>query len=157
MLDKDGYRLNVGIILVNADNQVLWARRSRRDGWQFPQGGMQREESPQQAMFRELKEEIGLEPSHVKIIGRTREWLRYELPEFMLKSNSKSEFRGQKQIWFLLRFLGKESDVVLNDSEKPEFDAWRWTEYWRAAEDIVAFKRNVYRLALGELEPLLHK
>ncbi|MEE8482256.1 MAG: RNA pyrophosphohydrolase, partial [Acidiferrobacterales bacterium] len=96
MLDKDGYRSNVGIILCNADNKVLWARRSRRDGWQFPQGGMQHQESPEQAMYRELKEEVGLDPSHVKIMGRTREWLRYDLPESMLSSNSRSEFRGQK-------------------------------------------------------------
>lgn len=157
MLDKDGYRPNVGIILCNADNNVLWARRSKRDGWQFPQGGMQRQESPEQAMYRELKEEVGLDPSHVRIIGRTREWLRYDLPESMLSSKSRSEFRGQKQIWFLLRFLGQESDVVLDGGDKPEFDAWRWTGYWDAAGDIIEFKRNVYQLALGELEPLLRK
>lgn len=157
MLDKDGYRSNVGIILCNADNKVLWARRSRGDGWQFPQGGVQRKETPEQAMYRELKEEVGLGESHVNIIGRTREWLRYDLPESMLGSKSRSEFRGQKQIWFLLRFLGKESDVVLDGGDNPEFDAWRWTDYWSAADDIIAFKRNVYRLALSELEPLLHK
>ena len=157
MLDKDGYRPNVGIILCSADNKVLWGRRSRRDGWQFPQGGMQREESPEQAMYRELKEEVGLDPSHVKIVGRTHDWLRYDLPESMLNSNPRSEFRGQKQIWFLLRFLGKDSDVVLDGGDKPEFDAWCWTGYWDAADDIIAFKRTVYRLALGELEPLLLK
>ncbi len=157
MLDKDGYRSNVGIILCNADNKVLWARRSKRDGWQFPQGGMQSKESPEQAMYRELKEEVGLDESHVKIIGRTRDWLRYDLPEYMLRSKSRSEFRGQKQIWFLLRFLGQESDIVLNGGDNPEFDAWRWSDYWSAADDIIAFKRKVYHLALSELEPLLYK
>jgi len=155
MLDKDGYRPNVGIILCNAENRVLWARRCGKDGWQFPQGGMRRQESPQQAMYRELKEEVGLEQHHVQVVGRTQEWLRYDLPRAMLGRGSRSGFRGQKQIWFLLRFLGEESDVVLDCGDKPEFDAWCWTDYWSAVENIIEFKREVYRLALSELEPLL--
>ena len=159
MLDKDGYRTNVGIILCNADNKVLWARRCKRDGWQFPQGGMQQKESPEQAMYRELKEEVGLDRLDVKILGQTRDWLRYNVPEAMLHSNlnSNSKFHGQKQIWYLLRFKGIDSDIVLDRSDQPEFDAWRWIEYWRAVDHIIEFKRNVYRLALGELEPLLPK
>jgi len=157
MLDKDGYRPNVGIILCNTENKVLWARRSGRDGWQFPQGGIQRKESPEQAMFRELKEEVGLDQCHVQIIGRTREWLHYDLPDTVRGRKSRSAFRGQKQIWFLLRFLGAERDVELNCGDKPEFDAWQWTEYWSAADNIIEFKREVYRRALGELEPLLRK
>ena len=154
MLDDDGYRPNVGIILCNQQGEVLWARRCGRDGWQFPQGGMRRQETPEHAMYRELKEEVGLEPHHVEVIGRTRDWLHYDLPETMRGRGSRN-FRGQKQIWFLLSFLGDEADVSLNCGEKPEFDDWRWVDYWSTVEQIIEFKRDVYRQALTELEPLL--
>ena len=154
MLDSDGYRPNVGIILCNDQGEVLWARRCGRDGWQFPQGGMRRQETPEAAMYRELQEEVGLDQHHVEVIGRTRDWLHYDLPEAMRGRGSRN-FKGQKQIWFLLRFLGRESDVRLNCGEKPEFDDWRWVEYWSTLEQIIEFKRDVYRRALRELEPLL--
>jgi putative (di)nucleoside polyphosphate hydrolase len=154
MLDSDGYRPNVGIILCNDQGEVLWARRCGRDGWQFPQGGMRRQETPEAAMYRELQEEVGLDQHHVEVIGRTRDWLHYDLPEAMRGRGSRN-FKGQKQIWFLLRFLGRESDVRLNCGEKPEFDDWRWVEYWSTLEQIIEFKRDVYRRALQELEPLL--
>jgi putative (di)nucleoside polyphosphate hydrolase len=156
MLDKDGYRPNVGIILCNPQGEVLWARRCGRDGWQFPQGGMRLKETPENAMYRELKEEVGLEAHHVELIGRTRDWLHYDLPKSMRGRGSR-DFRGQKQIWFLLRFLGEESDVSLNCGEKPEFDDWRWVDYWSTVEQIIEFKRDVYRRALTELEPLLSR
>jgi putative (di)nucleoside polyphosphate hydrolase len=157
MLDDDGYRPNVGIILCNDEGQVLWARRCGRDGWQFPQGGMRQQESPEAAMYRELKEEIGLDAHHVTVMGRTRDWLHYDLPESMRGKGSRARFKGQKQIWFLLRFLGDESDVTLDCADKPEFDDWRWLNYWGALEQIIEFKRDVYRQALQELEPLLTK
>jgi putative (di)nucleoside polyphosphate hydrolase len=155
MLDKDGYRPNVGIILCNHQGKVLWARRSARDGWQFPQGGMRSSETPEQAMFRELDEEIGLQPDHVRIIGRTRDWLHYDIPDRMRSSGPRAVFRGQKQIWFLLQLLGPEDEVSLDRSERPEFDAWRWVDYWSTLDQIVYFKRDVYRQALEELEPLM--
>jgi putative (di)nucleoside polyphosphate hydrolase len=155
MLDKDGYRPNVGIILCNHQGKVLWARRSARDGWQFPQGGMRSSETPEQAMFRELDEEIGLQPDHVRVIGRTRDWLHYDIPDRMRSSGPRSVFRGQKQIWFLLQLLGSEDEVSLDRSERPEFDAWRWVDYWSTLDQIVYFKRDVYRQALEELEPLI--
>jgi putative (di)nucleoside polyphosphate hydrolase len=154
MLDEHGYRPNVGIILCNRANQVLWARRSSQDGWQFPQGGIRANENAEQALFRELHEEIGLTPPQVQILGRTRDWLRYDLPSDY-RRHPNSPFRGQKQIWFLLRLLGRDEDVRLNLSEHPEFDAWRWIEYWSALEHIVSFKRGVYQRALTELAPLL--
>ena len=80
MLDKHGYRPNVGIILLNQDNQVFWGKRIREQSWQFPQGGINAAESPQQAMYRELHEEIGLGPQHVTVLGRTRDWLHYDVP-----------------------------------------------------------------------------
>jgi len=154
MLDKEGYRPNVGIILCNTLNQVFWARRSGHDGWQFPQGGMLSNETPEQAMFRELEEEIGLVERHVEVIGRTADWLRYDVPA-RAQRRQPSGFRGQKQIWFLLRFLGCEDDVCLDRHHRPEFDDWRWITYWEPLSNIVDFKRDVYQQALTELEQFL--
>lgn len=155
MIDADGFRANVGIILCDAQDRVFWARRVGRSGWQFPQGGMQAHESAEQAMYRELREEIGLGPDQVEVLGRTRHWLRYRLPEQYLRHASKPLCIGQKQRWYLLRFTGSESDFVLDDCETPEFDQWRWVDYWAPADNVIFFKRAVYRRALRELEPLL--
>ncbi len=155
MIDSDGFRPNVGIIVTNGENRVLWARRIRQDAWQFPQGGIRHNETPQQAMYRELAEEIGLLPEHVEIMGYTRGWLRYRLPERMLRRNSTPLCIGQKQKWFLLRLVGEESAVCLDRGEKPEFDRWCWVDYWHPIQDVVFFKRQVYRNALRELAPLL--
>jgi len=151
---QDGYRPNVGIILINRFNQVLWARRASRDGWQFPQGGVRRSETPDEALYRELYEEIGLLPEQVAIVARTRDWLRYDLPQQYLKNlrqQGNRKFRGQKQLWYLLRLLGDDSQVCLDNSDRPEFDEWMWIDWWRALEEIVEFKRNVYETALTEL------
>lgn len=153
MIDERGYRPNVGIVLSNAVGQVFWARRCGRDGWQFPQGGVRAHETPEAAMYRELHEEVGLRPHHVALLGRTRDWLRYDIPDEFL--HRPGAFRGQKQVWFLLRLIGREQDVRLDACPKPEFDRWRWIDYWSAVEQIIAFKREVYQRALTELEPLL--
>ncbi len=155
MIDKDGYRPNVGIVLCNARNEVFWGKRIRQHSWQFPQGGIQQGESPEQAMYRELMEEVGLEPRHVHILGRTRNWLRYDVPRNWLRHDSRGQYRGQKQIWFLLRLMGRDCDVSLRASPQPEFDAWRWNEYWMATDLVVDFKRDVYRAALSELSRFL--
>lgn len=151
MLDRDGFRPNVGIILVNGRNEVFWGKRVREHSWQFPQGGIKRGESPEQAMFRELHEEVGLMPEHVRIIARTRDWLRYEVPEHWVRREWRGHYRGQKQIWYLLRMLGRDTDVSLRASAHPEFDAWRWHDYWIPLEAVIEFKREVYRQALDEL------
>ncbi len=151
MIDREGYRPNVGIILTNAKNQVFWGKRIRQDAWQFPQGGIQHGETPEQAMYRELHEEVGLLSSHVQILGRTRDWMRYEVPHTWVKRESRGNYKGQKQIWFLLRLVGRDCDVSLRASGHPEFDAWRWTEYWVELESVIEFKREVYRMALNEL------
>ncbi len=151
MLDKDGFRPNVGIILLNARNEVFWGKRIRQHSWQFPQGGIKHGESPEQAMFRELYEEVGLRPDHVRIIARTREWLRYTVPEQWLRRDLRGNYRGQKQIWFLLRMMGRDCDVSLRATPKPEFDAWRWHDYWIPLESVIEFKREVYHQALTEL------
>ncbi|MFL6624574.1 MAG: RNA pyrophosphohydrolase [Sulfurifustaceae bacterium] len=155
MIDEQGYRPNIGIVLCNNQSQVFWARRSRRDGWQFPQGGIKSHETPEQALYRELYEEVGLSELHVQVLGRTRDWLHYDIPDDYLRRNPQRHFRGQKQIWFLLRLTGCDEDVCLERSDKPEFDAWRWIDYWSALDQIIPFKREVYRRALTELEPLL--
>lgn len=155
MIDREGYRLNVGIILSNTRNQVFWGKRVREDAWQFPQGGMKRGETPEQSMYRELEEEVGLQSCHVRILGRTREWLRYDVPEQWTRRDSRGLYRGQKQIWFLLRLTGRDCDVRLRANERPEFDAWRWSQYWVPMESVVEFKRKVYQDALAELSRYL--
>lgn len=157
MIDREGYRPNVGIILCNAKNQVFWGKRVRQHAWQFPQGGINAGETPEQAMYRELHEEVGLHPQHVKILGRTREWLRYDVPANWTRRDNRGLYRGQKQIWFLLRLTGRDCDVCLRASDRPEFDAWRWNSYWVSMETVVEFKREVYRLALEELEHFLQR
>jgi putative (di)nucleoside polyphosphate hydrolase len=155
MIDKDGYRPNVGIVLCNAQHRVFWGKRVRQDSWQFPQGGIKGGESAEEAMYRELQEEVGLLPEHVRILGRTNNWLRYDVPRDWVRREWRGQYRGQKQIWFLLRLTGRDCDVCLRASEHPEFDAWRWNDYWDPVEAVVDFKREVYRLALQELESFL--
>ena len=164
MLDRDGYRPNVGIVLANQRNEVFWGKRVNQHAWQFPQGGIKHGETPAQAMYRELEEEIGLHAEHVKVLGRTREWMRYEVPEKWSRAREaaaepqgpRSPYRGQKQIWFLLRMTGRDCDVRLRASGHPEFDAWRWHDYWVPLETVIEFKREVYRQALIELHRYLH-
>lgn len=155
MLDREGFRPNVGIILLNARNEVFWGKRIFEHSWQFPQGGIKYGESPVQAMYRELYEETGLAPEHVRIIGRTRDWLRYEVPDRFIRREARGRYRGQKQIWFLLRMVGRDCDICLRVTEHPEFDAWRWNEYWVPFDSVIEFKRGVYRLALTELSRFL--
>jgi putative (di)nucleoside polyphosphate hydrolase len=151
MIDADGYRLNVGIVLTNDEGRVFWARRIGMRSWQFPQGGIRRNEDPEAAMYRELYEEVGLRHWDVRIIARTRDWLRYDLPERYIRKHSYPLCIGQKQIWFMLRLAASESRIRLNCSGKPEFDNWCWVDYWDPVHDVVYFKRQVYRQALTEL------
>ena len=151
MIDKEGYRANVGIVVCNNKKKVLWGKRTNEDAWQFPQGGINEGESPKEAMFRELKEEVGLEPSHVEIIARTKDWLRYDVPKNWIRRDWRDRYKGQKQIWFLLRLTGRDSDVSLKNTKKPEFDAWRWDDFWSPVDQIIDFKRDVYEQALKEL------
>ncbi len=155
MIDADGYRPNVGIILANSQGQVLWARRIGQDAWQFPQGGIQSQESAEAALYRELQEEVGLMPDDVEILGCTRGWLRYRLPKRMVRHNSKPVCVGQKQKWFLLKLVSSESRICFDQTDHPEFDGWRWTSYWYPLGQVVPFKRDVYRRAMRELAPKL--
>ncbi len=153
-IDEQGFRANVGIILTDGDGRVLIAGRKGRSGWQFPQGGVRCEEQTEVAMYRELKEEVGLEPDDVELVGTTRGWLHYRLPERFVRRESKPVCVGQKQRWFLLQLVSSADRVRLDATDAPEFDRWRWVDYWRPVKEVVYFKRQVYVRALTELGPL---
>ena len=154
-IDAEGFRHNVGIILMNAQRRVFWGRRAGMEAWQFPQGGIRHGETPAMAMYRELGEEVGLSPEAVEVMACTREWLSYRLPRHLVRRDSRPLCIGQKQLWYVLSLKGDESRVRLDTGEKPEFDAWRWVYYWRPLREVVAFKRAVYRQALRELAPFV--
>ena len=154
MLDKDGYRPTVGIILANQDNKVFWAKRIHKPAWQFPQGGVDEGEDLETALMRELYEEIGLTREDVSIIAHTKEWLYYDVPEPFRRAD-RSVYRGQKQIWFLLRMLSPDDKINLNTNAQPEFDDWRWNDFWVPLRDVIDFKHDVYRKALSDLAPYL--
>lgn len=157
MIDSDGFRLNVGIILANQFNEVLWARRIGQNSWQFPQGGIKVDETPDEALFRELNEEVGLQPGDVEIIASTKGWLRYRLPKKMIRYHSHPVCVGQKQKWYLLRMLGEDSRVSVDQGSSPEFDGWRWVSYWYPLGQVVSFKREVYRRAMKDLSSELFR
>jgi len=155
VIDSEGFRANVGIVLSNDAGQVFWAKRTGQEGWQFPQGGIKADESAEDAMYRELREEVGLLPEHIEIIGCTSDWLKYWLPEKFIRQNSLPLCIGQKQIWYLLKLVADETNIDLAYSKKPEFDHWEWIEYWSPASKVIEFKRNVYEQALNEFAPFL--
>ena len=155
MIDQDGFRANVGIILANSSGQLLWARRIGQDSWQFPQGGMDLGETPEQAMFRELHEEVGLKPEHVKVLGVTSGWLRYHLPRRYIRQHQRPLCVGQKQKWFLLELIADESAINLTAVPPHEFDDYAWVSYWFPLTQVIDFKRSVYQSAMLELLPLL--
>ena len=150
-IDKDGFRANVGIVLTQGDAVFLGGRVGGR-GWQFPQGGVSRGESVEAALFRELHEEIGLEPADVEVLGSTRGWLRYRLPRHYVRDHC----IGQKQRWFLLRLKSPESRLRFDTTAEPEFDRWRWADFWTPVQEVVYFKRRVYVRALHELGRVLY-
>ena len=154
-IDADGFRANVAIVLFNDEHRLFWAKRVGMDAWQFPQGGIRPNESIEAAMFRELQEEVGLLPEHVKVVGATRNWLRYKLPKKYIRRHVRPLCIGQKQRWYLLKLTGDESHVDLASSRRPEFDRWRWVDFSEPAENVVFFKKDVYKRALTELEPLM--
>lgn len=157
VVDKAGYRLNVGIIIANENDHIFWGRRVGQQAWQFPQGGVAPNESAQEAMFRELKEEVGLDKKDVEILGVTKHWLKYRLPKQYLRQGNKPMVIGQKQKWFILRLVSPEQKIRLDLCDTPEFDSWRWVELSLPANEVIYFKRQVYRQALKELSPLLSK
>ena len=152
VIDQHGFRPNVGLIIFNEAGKLLWAKRLGQNAWQFPQGGIQRYENPEQAALRELHEEVGLEPHDVEIVASTSRWLRYRLPTHLVRQRSRPVCIGQKQRWFLLKLLSDSSRIRFDRGDKPEFDGFRWIDYWEGADQVVSFKRKVYRRALEELQ-----
>jgi len=157
VIDRRGYRLSVGIVVVSEQGKLLWARRiGNPDAWQFPQGGQVSNETPREAMYRELTEELGLSPQDVKYLGETKKWLSYRLPKQFRRYSTKPLCVGQKQKWFLLRLLVSDNHIQLDKSDSPEFDCWRWVDYWYPIKQVIKFKQKVYRKVLQEFEKLLN-
>ncbi|MEM7430975.1 MAG: RNA pyrophosphohydrolase [Pseudomonadota bacterium] len=150
-IDEEGFRANVGIILVDDAGKLLLGGRVSNKGWQFPQGGMLEGEDPTAAMYRELREEIGLEPEDVELLGQTSDWIRYRLPDKFVRKNSLPLCVGQKQRWFMLRLKCAGEKVRFDCCDEPEFDRIRWVEFWRPVNEVIYFKRRVYARALHEL------
>jgi putative (di)nucleoside polyphosphate hydrolase len=156
-IDSQGFRANVGIVVSDQSGLVLLGGRIGQPGWQFPQGGIRVSESPEQAMYREVSEEIGLGPDDVEVLGATRGWLRYRLPERYVRHDSDPVCIGQKQRWFLLRLRVPKDRLRADTTATPEFDRWRWVSYWEPVHEVIFFKRRVYIRALEELAPLLFR
>lgn len=150
MIDREGYRLNVGIVLCNNYGQVLWAKRYRQCSWQFPQGGINDGETPEQAMYRELFEEIGLNYYDVTVLTVMRSWLRYKLPDRLIRWSVSPVCFGQKQKWFLLKLLSKDTHINMKQGKEYTFDTWKWVSLWYPIRGVVFFKRNVYRRVMAE-------
>ena len=158
MINKRGFRLNVGIILVNEQGRVFLGKRAgHKDAWQFPQGGVNSYETLEETLYRELREEIGLESTDVKRLGVTKKWLYYRLPHAFQRHQRKPLCVGQKQRWFLLELITSDSKIYLDNTSSPEFSEWRWVSYWFPLRKVIAFKREVYKKALKELRPILLK
>lgn len=154
LIDEQGYRSNVGIIVTDGRGRVLIAGRNGRSGWQFPQGGVRPDESVDAAMYRELNEEVGLNPDDVDLVGATRGWLRYRLPERYIRKERQPVCIGQKQRWYLLKLLASPNRLRFDLSDDPEFDRCRWVDYWQPVKEVIYFKRRVYVRALTELGKL---
>jgi putative (di)nucleoside polyphosphate hydrolase len=144
-----GYRRGVGIMLLNHQNEVFVGQRAdaQGDAWQMPQGGIDDDEQPREAAFRELKEEIGTDKA--QIIAESKTWLRYDLPPD-LRQRWNNRWRGQQQKWFVMRFQGVDADINVA-TEHPEFSAWKWVSIERLPDLIVSFKRQLYLDLLQEL------
>lgn len=150
MLDLQGFRLNVAIVLINQEGQILLAKRVKQNAWQVPQGGVNESESVLDALYRELEEEIGLTKKDVILLGNTKSWFKYKIPVKMRRPEDPL-FIGQKQKWFLLKLNVNDNQIRFDGNNKPEFDDWKWVSYWYPLRIVIDFKKSVYRRALREL------
>lgn len=150
-IDSQGFRANVGIVLMRDGGELFLGGRRDGRGWQFPQGGVLRNEQPEDALFRELHEEVGLQRDDVELLASTSRWLRYRLPHQYVRRRGNPVCIGQKQRWFLLRMLVDDSRLNFAATPEPEFDQGRWVDYWSPVREVIYFKRAVYVRALQEL------
>ena len=155
MIDSDGYRANVGIVITNEKRQILLAKRFKQDAWQLPQGGIDTDETELDALYRELEEEVGLNPGHVTLLAKTPKWLRYDLPTEHIRRQQKPTCIGQKQVWFLLKLKSGDDNITLGSHHDIEFDDWKWVDYWNPVDEVIDFKRAVYEDMLKALAPIL--
>ena len=154
------YRPNAGIIIFNKQGKLLWCKRRTGDGWQFPQGGIDEGELPEEAIFRETYEEVGLDESKIRILKENERWINYDVPRDKIPryfSFKNRKFKGQTQKWFLAEFLGEDHDIDLNLHDQIEFTQWTWSTYWHPIKAGVEFKRNAYRQVLNAFLPFYIK
>ncbi len=151
----EGYRKNVAMVVLNDKQNILICRRKGTENWQFPQGGIDENELIEEAMYRELYEEVGLKKNDVSIVGKTNREIRYDIPKTIRSRVLGGKFKGQLQTWFLLRLEEKSSSINLDHDPSPEFDRFDWVSYWFPLSKIVDFKREAYREALYELRKFL--
>ncbi|WP_417253383.1 RNA pyrophosphohydrolase [Celeribacter sp.] len=144
------YRPCVGVMLLNDKGQVFVGERIDTPGaWQMPQGGIDPGEEPQEAALRELWEEIGVTSNQVEVLAQTADWHTYDLPDHLLGKVWKGKYRGQKQLWFVLRLTGPESAINI-ETDHPEFGQWKWSNSAELVSDIVPFKRDIYEALVVE-------
>lgn len=150
------YRPCVGLMIVSREGRIFAGQRLDNPGpaWQMPQGGVDEGESPREAALRELWEETGISADKVEILAQTPEWIPYDLPHHLVPRLWKGRYRGQKQLWFLLRFLGTDADIDINTTH-PEFSRWTWLAPEELLDRIVPFKRDTYRRVIEEFRALV--
>lgn len=155
-IEKLPYRPCAGLMIINADNHVFVGQRLDRDtdAWQMPQGGVDKGEDPADAALRELWEETGITSDKAKIIAQSADWIPYDLPHDLVPKLWKGKYRGQKQKWFLVRFIGQDSDINIV-TEHPEFSQWKWVPVDDILPSIVPFKKHVYERVIEEFKPYL--
>lgn len=154
-LIRNGYRLNVGMVIANQQNRLFWGcRQISREAWQFPQGGVLQGESLRQALYREMLEEVGLLKHDVRCLAKTRNWYKYDIPPAYQRAD-RAPCIGQQQRWFLLRLVTHDSAINLHNSVEPEFETWRWVDYWEAVDKVASFKRDIYEAVLNEFALVL--
>ena len=151
-VSKLEYRKNVGMVLINAEGHIFAGKRldNNTDAWQMPQGGIDEGETPEKAAFRELSEETGIHHSKARLLGKTKDWLSYDIPVDLIPKLWGGRYRGQKQKWFAFEFLGKDSDINIV-TEEPEFSEWAWKSRDNLLSSIVPFKLDVYQTVFLEL------
>jgi len=155
--NKLPYRSNVGIMMVNEKGYVFVGQRldNNQNAWQMPQGGIDAGEDPETAAYRELLEETGVKKQDVRFVASSSQWLSYDLPEDLIPILWNGKFRGQKQKWFLFKFLGEDVDINIA-TEHPEFSKWKWISKENLLKEIVPFKKSVYENVLKEFKNIYY-